>query len=330
MKRILTLIFSIFIILAVFIILPKKQEYSTYIHDALGTVSELKIYAKDDTALNECQDYIYKMDSLLSNTRPESELSKLNKDKKAILSPETKKLLEISLSYTDSSTFNPFCGMLIDLWDTARENKELPPAEKIILTDSYPPSLKFENNTAILENPNQKINLGAIAKGYITDELVKILDSHNIDSALISLGGNVYAKGKNKNGEPWKIGVANPDNSGEYIGIISATDTAVITSGDYERYFEFDGKKYHHILDPETGYPAESGLRSVTIITPNATLGDMLSTKCFVAGFEESKDILKQFDAYGIFITDDNRVYYSKELKDIFKYEENGYSYKTF
>ena len=117
-----------------------------------------------------------------------------------------------------------------------------------------------------------------------------ILDSEKIESALISLGGNIYAKGNNKNGEPWKVGIADPDNSSKYIGILSVTDTAIVTSGDYERYFEIDGKRYHHILNPKTGYPAESGLQSVTIITPNATLADMLSTKCFIAGCDRQKE----------------------------------------
>ena len=327
MKQRIFFIISLILILTLFLLAPKKQEYFTYIHDALGTVSEIRIYSENDDILSECKDYIYKMDNLISATNKKSELSKLNKEKEAYLSPETKELLEISLLYSDNSTFNPFCGKLISLWDKAREKKQLPPEEDIILNNSYPPSLVFTENKAYLKNPEQEINLGAIAKGYITDRLVEILDSEKIDSALISLGGNIYAKGENKNGNPWKIGIANPDNNGEYIGIISAKDTAIVTSGDYERYFESDGKKYHHILNPETGYPAESGLRSVTIVTPNATLADMLSTKCFIAGFEKSKEILKEYDAQAIFITTDDKVYFPKELKDIFDYDEKKYDF---
>lgn len=332
MKRIVTLIISMFLITGILCFLPKKQEYSVYIPDALGTVSEIKIYSENNKVLSECQDYIYKMDSLFSLTNTESELYKLNKDKTAILSTETSELLNISLSYADNSTFNPFCGSLIELWENAKQKQLLPSSEDISIAKSYsyPFSLEIQGNTAVLKNPNQKIDLGAIAKGYITDGLVKILDSQNIDSALIYLGGNVYAKGLNKNNRPWKIGISNPDNDGEYIGIISASDISVITSGDYERYFEIDGKKYHHILDPKTGYPADSGLRSVTIISPNAALGDMLSTKCFVAGFEASKEILDQFGVYGIFITNDKKIYFSEGLKDIFTYDSDEYIYEAF
>lgn len=330
MKRIIIITLSVVLILGIVCFIPKRQEFSAYIPDALGTVSEIKIYAKDSSALEECTSYIHKMDSLLSNTNPESEISKLNKKKYAYISSETKDVLEISLSFADSSTFNPFCGTLIDLWDNAKKNNTLPQPQDIILSDCFPPALKLDGNNAYIENPNQEINLGAVAKGYITDNLIKILNSYNVDSALISLGGNVYAKGKNKNGELWKIGIADPDNTGEYIGIISASDTAVITSGDYERYFEINGKRYHHILDPETGYPAESGLRSVTIITQNATLGDILSTKCFIAGFENSKNILKQYNAYAVFITDDHKIFYSNELESIFYHEENEYDYQAF
>ena len=330
MKRTITILSSIILILSLLLLMPKKQEYSTYIHDTLGTVSQIRIYFENNVALSECKDYIYKMDSLLSLTNPESEVSILNEEKEASVSPETMELLKISLSYTDDSTFNPFCGKLIKLWDNARDKKQLPSKEDIILTDFYPPSLEFDKNKAYLRNPKQEINLGAIAKGYITDHLVEILDSEKIESALISLGGNIYAKGNNKNGEPWKVGVADPDNSSEYIGILSVTDTAIVTSGDYERYFEIDGKRYHHILNPKTGYPAESGLRSVTIITPNATLADMLSTKCFIAGFEKSKEILKEYNSYGIFITTDNKVYFPKELKDIFEYDEEKYEFITY
>jgi len=328
MKRVIIILSAIALVLGTVLLIPQKHEYSTYIHGALGTESEIRIYAKNDSALKECREYIYKMDSLLSLSNSESELSKLNKEKNFRVSPETKDILELALSYTDASTFNPFCGTLISLWDKAKETQTLP--TEIILSDIYPPSLKFEANTAYIENPNQEINLGAIAKGYITDQLVKILDKHKVDSALISLGGNVYAKGKNKTGKPWKIGIANPDNSGEYIGIISATDISVITSGDYERYFEIDGKRYHHIIDPKTGYPADSGLRSVTVITPDATLGDMLSTKCFIAGYEESKNILKEYNAYGIFVTDDYKVYYSKELEDKLEFKDENYQYHKF
>lgn len=314
------------------IFIPKNREYSVYIPDALGTVSEIKIYAKSDSVLPECEDYIRKSDRLFSLTNPESEISRLNKERNISINPETKELLETSLKYTDFSTFNPFCGTLISLWDKAKENGNPPSEEEVKNANSfsYPVSLKITRNHAEFTNPGQSVNLGAIAKGYITDGIINILEENHIESALIYLGGNIYAKGLTPENKKWKIGIANPDNSGEFIGILSATDQAIITSGDYERYFESEGIRYHHILDPETGYPADSGLRSVTIISPNATIGDILSTRCFIAGFEASKEILKDFGAYAIFITTDGKVMYSKELEDVFEKIDNNYAYQAF
>ena len=151
-----------------------------------------------------------------------------------------------------------------------------------------------------------------------------------MESALIYLGGSVYAKGENETGAPWRIGIKNPDSEASYMGIVSVKDMSVTTSGDYERYFEVEGKRYHHILDLKTGYPAESGLRSVTIISKDATLGDYLSTKCFVLGFDKSKELIEKYKVSAIFITDDRHVFYTKDLEDSFSKIDKEYSYEAF
>ncbi|HAL63295.1 MAG TPA: FAD:protein FMN transferase, partial [Clostridiales bacterium] len=125
----------------------------------------------------------------------------------------------------------------------------------------------------------------------------------------------------------WHIGIQNPKNADSIIGIISAENLAVITSGDYQRYFDLDGIRYHHILDPKTGYPANSGLHSVTVISDNPTLCDALSTAAFVAGIEKGAELLKKYDSMGIFITDDT-VYFSKSLENIFKQTDFSYKYE--
>ena len=172
--------------------------------------------------------------------------------------------------------------------------------------------------------------MGAVAKGYITDGIADILEENGVGSALINLGGNVYAKGKRPDGKLWQIGVRSPESESEYLGVLSVADMAVVTSGDYERYFEYEGVRYHHILDPKTGRPAKSGLRSVTVICKDAALADMLSTKCFIAGFEEGAKILKDSGAYGIFVTEERDVFYSAGLDEIFIPQSDDYKYTAF
>ncbi len=290
-----------------------NNEFSQTLTGELGTVSTVTVY-DSESALSECIDYIRLADSRFSVTNPESEISRLNNGENIALSTDTEEILELSKKYADD-TFNPHAGELFSLWDEAIKSAVLPDDAEISKAKS---------------DIGKKVNLGAIAKGYITDRLVEILDREKVDSALINLGGNIYAKGKKPNGKPWQIGVRTPDEPDSYVGIISAENLAVVTSGDYERYFDADGIRYHHIIDPKTGYPAKSGLRSVTIISDNATIADMLSTKCFILGFEASMPILDEFGVAAIFITDKNEVLYSAGLEDIFTFDNPSFSYKTF
>ena len=290
-----------------------NKEFSQTLTGELGTVSTVMVY-DDESALSECIDYIKLADSRFSVTNPESEISRLNSGENVTLSTDTEEILELSRKYADD-TFNPYAGELFRLWDEAIKSAKLPDDAEISKAKA---------------DIGKKVNLGAIAKGYITDRLVEILNSEKVDSALINLGGNIYAKGKKPNGKSWQIGVRTPDKPDSYVGIISAENLAVVTSGDYERYFESDGIRYHHIIDPKTGYPAKSGLRSVTIISDNATVADMLSTKCFILGYEESKQLLAYFGVRAIFITNQNEVLYSSGLEDIFAYDNSDFSYIAF
>ena len=332
MKKSRILPILLIIILFIILFLPKNSERSRSLAGVLGTVSNITVFDDSDKALNKCIDYIRTADMLLSSKNPESEIYNLNKKRSYTLSPDTIELLKLAILYADKDNFNPFLGSLINLWENCKNNNTLPQKEEIALlkASGYPVSLEITNNTALFSNPLQQVDLGAIAKGYITDKLIKILDEEEVESALIYLGGNIYAKGKKPDQSPWRIGIQNPDDDSGYIGILSISDTAVITSGDYQRYFEINGEKYHHILDPKTGFPANSGLRSVTIVTKDALLGDTLSTKCFIEGFHQSKDILKEHGAYAIFITDENKVFYSKELEGSFEIKDFSYKYIAF
>ena len=165
-----------------------------------------------------------------------------------------------------------------------------------------------------------KIDFGGIAKGYTSSRIMQIYKKCGVTSGLVSLGGNVQLLGAKPDGSAWKVAVESPDEDGNYLGILQAKDKAVITSGGYERYFEKNGKKYHHIIDPATGYPAENGLVSVTIVSSDGTLADGLSTSLFIMGEEKAAEFWKahsnEFEA--IFATDDGTIYVTEGLKDSF------------
>jgi thiamine biosynthesis lipoprotein len=165
-----------------------------------------------------------------------------------------------------------------------------------------------------------QVDLGAIAKGYAADEVAEILKENGVQHAIINLGGNVLTIGGNMKGSPWRIGIQDPFNPrGEFMGIITIEDKTVVTSGTYERYFEQDGKRYHHILDPRTGYPAENEVASVSIITNKSMDGDGNSTSVLLLGLEEGmKFVESQEGVDAIFVTYDKKVYITSGLKDVF------------
>ncbi len=158
------------------------------------------------------------------------------------------------------------------------------------------------------------IDLGAVAKGYCADRVVSILKDEGVTSAVLSLGGNVAVIGKNPNGTPWKIGIQNPFGNGIYA-TVTAEETSIVTSGDYVRFFERDGKKYHHIMDAKTGYPADSGLVSVTVLCKNSTYADAMSTALFVMGKDRAVEYWKNDKSFQMVLIDKSgKIYYTDGL----------------
>lgn len=157
----------------------------------------------------------------------------------------------------------------------------------------------------------EELDFGAVAKGYCADKVAGILRGEGIESAILSLGGNVVAIGNNTNGKPWNVGIKNPFGEGLYA-TLEVSDTSVVTSGDYVRFFESDGKKYHHIIDPVTGYPAEGELTSVTVICEDSATADALSTAFFVMGKDSALEYWKKDKSFGLVLIDkDGMIYYT-------------------
>ncbi len=302
-------------VLAVYLTQKSKlQEYSIVITDYLDTVCEITIISdKKDILYNDCVSYIKKMDAELSANNEESALYKLNSGEDIKLSSDAESLIAFGEQFgkDNPELFSIYLNPFIKAWDIKNNTGTIPDISSVM------DDVKAQKS----------INLGAIAKGFITDKLVERLHEENVSSALINLGGNAYAMGKKITGENWKIGIQDPKNENELIGVITAENLAVVTSGDYQRYFEKDGTRYHHILNPVTGYPANSGLHSVTVISENATLADALSTAIFVAGVEKGKELLKKYNVQGILVTGDT-VYFSKSLENIFRQSTFAYKYE--
>lgn len=301
-------------VLSVFLVQKTKPKYNKItLTDYLDTVCEITAFTSKPSVLEDCSEYIRKMDTELSAENSDSSLFKFNSGEKVSFSEDAQDVIEFGKSFSKENPdyFSVYLNPVIKAWDIKNNTGSIPDLDTAIKD--------FKSQTSI--------SLGAVAKGFITDNIVEILTSSGVNSAMINLGGNAYALGKKTTGENWKIGIQDPKNENELIGVITAENLAVITSGDYQRFFEKDGIRYHHIIDPKTCYPAKSGLRSVTIISEDATLADALSTAIFVAGVEKGKELLNKYNVRGIMVTDDT-VYFSKSLEDIFRQDTFSYKYE--
>ena len=206
--------------------------------------------------------------------------------------------------------FDLTVGRLSSLWDFDDDIKKVPSEAEIkkeLSTVDYEKIAINGANVAI--GKGQTLDLGAVGKGAACDAAKAYLQKSGVKGAVVSVGGSILAFGKrNKIGDKWRIAVRHPREENAYIGVINLSEGFVSTSGDYEKYFEKDGKRYHHILDANTGYPSDSGLSSVTVVCDSGTLSDALSTACFILGEEKSKELLDEYSAAAIFIDKDLNV----------------------
>ena len=229
--------------------------------------------------------------------------------------------MEQSLEISESTggAFNPAIYPIMQLWGFDTKNYKIPDEKELnkALKNINESKIEYNKETRVAKlGKKMKIDFGGIAKGYTSSEIMKIFDTNGIKSGLVSLGGNVQALGCKTDKSKWKVAIQNPDNEEDYIGVLAIENKAVITSGGYERYFENNGKIYHHIIDPATGYPADSGLKSVTIVSEDGTLADGLSTSLFIMGLDKAKEYWQKnsqkFDA--ILLTNDNKQYVTEGI----------------
>ena len=206
-----------------------------------------------------------------------------------------------------------------------------PGTVSLTLVDSTQLEVDGDTSTARLLQAGMEVDLGAVAKGFAAEEAEEALRAAGVERATIDLGGNVTVIGTRPDGDPWRVAVKDPRNTDGYLCILELEDVTLSTSGGYERYFEEDGVRYHHIIDPKTGYPADSGLLSVTVVTANHVLADALSTALFVAGPEEALDFWRSRDDFELVLcTDDDRIIVTQGLEDAFQLydQDGGYTYE--
>ena len=303
----------------------EKSEASESEIFALDTAITLKVYgSKRDEVLKKLEDKINELDDMLSTGKETSEVSRLNRGGEAVLSPTMANLVKRSLDIYKKTDglFDITIYPLMELWGFPTKNYRVPSEkeieEKLKLVGSDKIDFNEETRKISFKNKGMEIDFGGIGKGYITDELVKILTDEKVESAIINLGGNVFGFRKKPDGSLWNIAIRDPNGPDKYMAAIRLEDSAVITSGGYERYFEENGIIYHHILDPRTGKPSESGLKSVSIISKDGTLADALSTSLFIMGEEKAIGYWKEngsnFDI--LLMTNDNRLLVSAGIKD--------------
>jgi len=332
-KKVFRVIF-IFILLSFSLLLAcdERQSVSNELNtivrdDLLGTVITISIHGDYSEHLFEQSfEAVMDIDKRMSANRADSEISRLNENSEGFysVSADIFDLIDraIYLSKLSDGAFDITIGAFSELWRLDGDFAVLPPEEKIrdnLLHVGSDRISMSEDGRTVFMSEGMRLDLGSFAKGYSLEIVKDMLIENGVQHALLDFGGDLHAIGYRPDGQKWRIGIRSPiigDN--DIACIVEISDSSIVTSGSYERFFEQDGVIYHHILNPQTGYPAESGLLSVTVISPYSTDADALSTACFVLGLERGINLLESLDGFeGIFITDDKTIHTTQGLQSM-------------
>ena len=301
---------------------------------AMDTAMNIRAYGSNaQDAVNQCVRYINQLEQDISRTREDSDIYALNHAQGdwVELSEQTTDVLEQALRLAEETEgcFDPTIAPLSDLWGIGTEDARIPAQAEI---DTALELVNYQNlqmnGTSAALPEGACIDLGGIGKGYAADQVAQILRDAGVERAVITLGGNIYVLGEKEDGVPWTIGITDPDSAGDYFATLQVSDTSVVTSGDYERYFEQDGERYCHIFDPETGWPAQTDLRSVTVVSECSTDADAYTTALFVMGSERAMEFCEAHDIEAVFVKTDHVVYVTEGLRDKFSLTSSEYTYE--
>lgn len=307
-------------------IFKKKQNL-------LGSPFEITVVATDSIKGNQFLELaiseVKRVENLISDWIPTSQISNVNKN--AGIAPikvdnEVFELVEraVKISKLTSGAFDISYASMDRIWKFDGSMKEMPTAEAIknsVAKVGYQNIILNKNESSIfLKNEGMKLGLGGIGQGYIADKIKALLQENGCSSGLVNVSGDINTWGKQPNGMPWTVGIINPMNKNKVFATFPLDDSAVETSGSYEKYVTFNGKRYSHIIDPRTGYPA-SGIISVSVFAKQTELADALATGIFVLGIEVGLDLVNQLNGIGCIIVDDKGAIHVSKNIDIKKYQ---------
>ena len=310
-------------------------------HFALGTICTITLYSADtDDVLESAFDIIDDIESKMSINEASSEVASINKMAGIApvkVSADTFYVIEQSLSYFDAGRgkFDITVQPLVELWGIGTERARIPSKSEIdtamTLIGSADVVLSQAESTVFLKRAGMAIDLGGIAKGFAADRVRDYLVERDYDRGILNFGGNIIAFGEKPGGAPWIIGIQDPfDTRGTPVATVDLTgESSVVTSGIYERYFERDGRRYHHILDPDTGYPADNELASVTIISKLGIVADVFSTIAFALGITNGAALIENTPSLdAVFTTKSREVYITSGLTECFAMSKSAYILK--
>lgn len=319
---------------------------------AMDTVMIFKVYGEKSThAAYAAEDEVRRLEEVLSRTDAGSQVFALNHagGQPVTVDGEVLRLLNAAGLYSEvtGGAFDVTIAPVVSAWGFAEDSFRVPSQSELeeLLPHVGMEHVHAQNGDSVWLDQGTQIDLGGIAKGYVTDRIADLLAENDVPRATISLGGNVLAWGGRPDGTPWVVGVQDPkrpDQANGFVGTLRLEDGFAVTSGGYQRYFEEDGRTYHHIIDPATGYPADSGLTSVTVVADcdrkgtgglpgTGTMCDALSTALFVMGEKKALDFWRNsgYDFDLVLVTADGRVVVTSGIAGDFEQdEEAGYSYE--
>ena len=309
---------------------PKANESESSELYAMDTVMSLTAYGSHAReAIDSASAEIQRLDKLFSISSETGDIYRVNRDGEGDLSEDTRSLLASALEYGKDTNgiFDCTIEPVMEAWGFTTKNYRIPSDSELaeLLSHVDASTVTLSGNHVTLPE-DVKLDLGGIAKGFTSARVMEVFKNSGVTSGIISLGGNVQTLGTKPDEKLWRVGIQDPNDLNAMFAVVEVSDEAVITSGAYQRYFEENGVHYHHIIDPRTGYPAESGLTSVTIISPDGTLADALSTSLFIMGPDDASAFWQnhrdKFEA--IMMTENGEVLVTSGLADRCKVTNGG------
>ena len=302
-----------------------SKEY-TGSFTAMDTYNTVKVRGADaEKALSEVSDITCDLDtSLLSRHSDTSAVNEINKHCGGIVPDELGAYFDTLLDVYEKSggAFDFTLGNVSDLWGIGTGNERVPSREELARAVALAGADKLNYSGGAVSFPEGlSLDFGAAGKGIALDEIGRRFDEIKIRRAIVSLGGSIMLYGKGD----FTVGIKDPRSAG-YMAVLTLGQGFVSTSGNYERFFEKDGVKYHHILDPETGYPVNNGIAGVTVVADSGTLSDALSTACFVLGREKGEYLCKEYGCDAVFVYEDGRVYATQGVRDSLEITDDNYT----